>query len=91
MFNVNSFIFGFAFVLGLNYFRRVLKMNKQYEVPGYYSDKVKSIDYVGRKRLKVVLQDGYVFDGMREYIIERYALYRSFGLIEKEIIDNVID
>lgn len=58
-------------------------MSKKYDVPEYYSDRVKSIEYVGRKQLKVVLQDGYFFDGMQEYIIERYALYRSFSMIDK--------
>lgn len=56
-----------------------------YDVPGYYSDRVRSIEYIGRRHLKVVLQDGYLFDGMQEYIVERFALYRSFSLIEKGV------
>lgn len=60
-------------------------MNRQYDVPEYYSDRVRSIEYIGRRHLKVVLQDGYLFDGMQEYIIERYVLYRSFRFICKEV------
>lgn len=65
--------------------RKVYFMNKKYDVPEYYSDRVRSIEYIGRRHLKVVLQDGYLFDGMQEYIIERYALYRSFSLIGKVV------
>lgn len=63
------------------YSKEVIAMSKKYDVPEYYSDRVRSIEYIGRRQLKVVLQDGYLFDGMQEYIIERYALYRSFRFI----------
>ena len=79
------------FLYSVYYLREVFRVVKRYDVPEYYSDKVKSIEYVGRKQLKVVLQDGYFFDGMSEYIIERYALYRSFCFIKNNAEVTILD
>lgn len=54
-----------------------------YVVPFYYSDMVKSIECIGKRRLKVILLEGYEYEGNSEYIVERYALFRSFSFIKR--------
>lgn len=56
-----------------------------YEVPSFYRYMIDSIEICGRSYYKVRLKKGFYYksdDGYSsEYMIERYALFRSFGFI----------